>query len=106
MGTTITEYRITSDQTSHTAFLAAPGYWETGWIVTWTGKTFNSRNEAITAVTVAEVFAELYRDLWRTAGNDQHMHSSWPLFADLAGELGMTPDDAWRELADTYPPLT
>lgn len=106
MATTITDTRIISDQTSHHAWLAAPGHWEKGWIVTWTGRTFESRNDAITAVTLAEIFAALHRDLYRTAGNDQHMHDSWPLFADLAGELGMAPDDAWRDLADTYLPVS
>lgn len=104
MPTTITDDRITSDHTSHHAWKALPWQGE-GWIVTWTGKTFNSRNDAITAITLAEVFAELWSDLYRTAGNDQHMHGSWPLFADLAGELEMTPDEAWRQLADTYPLL-
>ncbi len=100
MATTITDDRITSDQTSHHAWRQ-----DTGWIVTWTGKVFESRNDAITAVTLAEIFAQLCRDLYRTAGNDQHMHGSWQLFADLAGGLGMTPDEAWAELAATCPPV-
>lgn len=101
MATTIDDTAITSSRTAHTARLAASG----DWTVTWTGRTFGSRNEAITAITVAEVFVELYLDLYRTAGNDQHMHQSWPLFADLADELGMAPDRAWRDLADTYTSL-
>lgn len=97
MGTGITDTTITSDQTDHSA-----EYSGSAWTVTYLPGVW-TRNQAITAVTLAEMFAELYRARvdYQTAVTNQ----VWVYFSSWSAELDMTGEQVWDALADTYPPM-
>lgn len=87
MSTTITDALMTSDQTPHTARwsqrAAADG--QGAWVVTWLpGRRLLTRDQAITAMTLAEVVAtrDVSTDPWRL-----HVEG-W------AAELWITPKQA------------
>lgn len=87
MATTITDRRMTSDVTSHTAFR-----WEEdgvdGWAVTYLPGIF-TRNQAITAMTIVE----FYRADGQTI-DGQHA----PFLRNWAAELGVTVEQIHEEL--------
>ncbi len=79
---------MTSDQTDHWAYRDAME--RSWWWVTWLPKAqVCDRNQAITAMTLCEIAAEM-----RASGGHHLDHHQWPLFCDLAGELGMAGLDA------------
>jgi hypothetical protein len=83
MTLTINDTTMTSDQTAHTARLAAGGrhLWEVSWLP---GRALD-RNSAITAMTLADL----------TSGHDlNEQHHMWPFIESWAAELGLTGSDA------------
>lgn len=89
MGATITETLMTSTDTRHTARwsadAAADGHG--AWIVSWLPQRLLTRNQAITAMTLAEAVADL-------SGN-------WPLIEDWAAELHVDPQRAVKLLTSS-----
>jgi hypothetical protein len=84
--TKITETEMTSDLTRHTA-RAAGGGWTVSWLP---GRTL-TQNQAVTAMTIAEIVAEHAGDL---AGSG----SAWRIHVDgWAAELGITGPHAVAE---------
>jgi hypothetical protein len=84
MATRITDAAMTSDQTPHSA-QAAPGG---GWTVTWLPGRTLTRDQAITAMTIAEVVATRAGDLADTANR------LWLHIDGWAAELGITGPEA------------
>lgn len=81
MATTITEDSMTSDQTRHTAARTADG-----WAVTWLPGRVLDRNQAVTAMTIAESV---------DAALDPHTTNRvWPHIGGWADELGLSDVDA------------
>lgn len=83
MATTITETEMASDQTPHTAIRI-----DNGWAVSWLPNRVLTRNQAITAMTVAEA-------VWQCVHNDDDEPSYtderlWVLLGNYASELGIT----------------
>ena len=83
MTLTIHDTTMTSDQTAHTARLAAGSQqlWEVSWLP---GRALD-RNSAITAMTLADSAGE--PDL-------NERHQLWPFSQGWAAELGLTGSDA------------
>jgi hypothetical protein len=82
----ITDTAMVSDMTPHRADLTADG-----WRVTWC-PTPVGRNQAITAMTIAEVVAQMQQE-----GQQQVVdptHRMWPFIDSWAAELGFTGPDA------------
>lgn len=75
---------ISSTATRHLAWANAA---ETGWFVTWLGVRLVNRDQAVTAVTLAELV---------DAGASGPKHRDWPLLCGLAAELGITGGEAVR----------
>jgi hypothetical protein len=73
----ITEQRMTSDQTEHWAVPADRGTEYGEWWVSWCPDRAWTRNQAISAMTIAELM---------TGDRDRY----WPHIESMAGELGMT----------------
>lgn len=75
--------------TGHTATLdwgaAADGHG--AWVVSWCPRRRFDRNQAVTALTLAE---------FATSGVTDPTHKKWPLMRDWAFELGMGPIGAVR----------
>jgi hypothetical protein len=88
MATKISDSEITSDQTRHTATIwPVPGE-PTGWSVTWLPGRNLTRDQAITAMTIAETVVTHADDLADSA-------SRWWLHIDQwAAELGITGPEA------------
>lgn len=93
MSTTITDVLMTSDQTRHIA------QWETNglghhqgtWAVSWLPQQCFRRDQAITAMTLAETVAMIGvspESRW------------WPHIEQWAGELGLTAQQAVELIAD------
>lgn len=85
MATTITDNLITSDTTTHRACRDAlePAWWWVTWLPT--GQVCD-RNQAITAITIAEA----------VAAGVKPGHQDWPLLRDLAAELGLSGKQALK----------
>lgn len=86
MATTITDVLMTSDQTPHTAqwsqHAAADG--KGAWVVSWLPQRLLTRDQAITAMTLAEVVA-----------TQDVSTGPWLLHVEgWAGELGLTAQQA------------
>lgn len=81
MATKITDTDMTSDQTRHTAHRTETGSWAVSWIP---GRVF-TRNEAITAITLAETV---------DAALDPYGERVWQHIAGWAAELGLSDVDA------------
>lgn len=79
----ITSERMTSDQTKHWAKPVTDDQYGQWW-VSWRGGEV-TRNEAITAMTVAETIAQIQRDGELSVG-----HPLWPHVESWASELGMS----------------
>jgi hypothetical protein len=79
MVVTVTDGRMTSDATPHYAELARLA--GEGWRVSWLPDRLLSRNDATTAMVLAE-----YVD----AGISEPMATDWPLVDGLAAELGLS----------------
>ena len=95
MTMTITAEQMTSDQTAHWAAPTAPGRPYGTWAVSWlTGRAL-TRNQAITAMTLAEFAAQCLA----TPGGRY-----WPHVHSWAAELGLSGEDAAR-LASRIPPV-
>ncbi len=78
MALTITDTVIRSDQTTHTALRSKSGRWHVSWLP---GRTVD-RNQAITAITLAEVVGA--RGV-RLPGDP-----IWPFLDNWAAELGLS----------------
>jgi hypothetical protein len=77
----ITDTEMTSDLSPHFAtVLVAPGRW----LVSWLPVRILSRNEAVTAMTLAETIGA-HEDMGPT-------HRLWPFVTSWAGELGLSPE--------------
>lgn len=88
MAMNITDGMMTSDQTEHWA--SRDAFEASRWWVTWLPNAqVCDRNQAITAMTLCEIAAQMKAD-----GGHHLDHPQWPLFCDLAGELGMAGLDA------------
>jgi hypothetical protein len=81
----ISDQVMTSDATRHTARQLRPDVWTVSWLP---GRLLD-RNQATTAMVLAEKVAE-------TVANDElHCgHRLWPLIDQWAAELGLTGPDA------------
>lgn len=79
----ITDTRMTSSVTGHTARRKTGGMWVVSWLPS--PQLPLDRDAAITALTLAELVA---------AGACTSKHRDWPVLCDLAAELGLTADDA------------
>lgn len=88
MATRITDELMTSDQTAHRAARVRAD--ETTWVVSWLPGRALTRNEAVTAMTIAE------------AVNDDGScdRRAWPHLAGWAAELGLDRDEAVRLVKD------
>ena len=99
---TITGTRMTSDTTRHTAAVL-PGVTveggPTAWGVTWLPGRALTRNQAITAMTIAEVVAEhdMRGDPLRAG------HTLWVHFEGWAAELGIAEPQTAIELVWAAP---
>ena len=89
MTITIGDDRMTSDVTAHFAELVAAGGWRVSWLP---GRTV-SRDEATTAMTLAEMVARGVRD------GDRH----WPFVVGWAQELGLSGAQAAERVRETPP---
>lgn len=91
MAITITDERMTSDQTCHKArhspYAAADG--QGAWIVSWLPLRLLDRNQAITALTLAEVVAT------RELPSESRW---WPVVNAWAAELSLSGADAVRQV--------
>jgi len=79
MGLAIDEDKMTSRDTPHTATRDGDK-----WVVSWLPGRRLSRNEAITAMTLA----------WQVALDGSVHGSRWPFICAWAGELGLTGQEA------------
>ena len=87
MTVTINDTTMTSDQTAHTARLAAGSQlWEVSWLP---GRALD-RNSAITAMTLADLTGE--------HGLDER-HQLWPFIQGWGAELGLTGSDAINQVS-------
>ena len=93
MTLTLTDTKMTSDQTAHTARLASGSQhlWEVSWLP---GRALD-RSSAITAMTLADLTSE--RDL-------NERHQLWPFIQGWAAELGLTGADAINRAAQAGSP--
>lgn len=98
MSIEITDERMTSDQTWHWAFPKVAGEPYGEWAVTWLRDRCITRNQAITAMTLAETVASL-QEKGGTAVVD-HTHRMWPFIDGWAAELGLTGPDAVVRLSE------
>lgn len=83
----IDDTRITSDMTCHWAVPANPTDLHRLWMVSWLRDRQVTRNQAISAVTLAEAVAAMQTD-----GMSQvidHTYWRWPLIDALAAELDL-----------------
>jgi hypothetical protein len=94
MGLTINDDSITGDRTSHTARPAPgrPGTWEVSWLP---GRLLG-RNEAITAMILADTISTEDEDL-------HERRRLWPHIQGWAAELGLTAHDAVAGAAQPTP---
>jgi hypothetical protein len=84
----ITDTEMTSDATRHRAELLPDG----GWRVSWLPERRLTRDQAVTAMTLAEAVANMQEE-GRTTVVD-HTHRLWPHIDGWAAELGLTGPDA------------
>jgi hypothetical protein len=88
----ITNDSMTSDLTAHHAvwsrYAAADGHG--AWLVSWLPGRLLDRNQAVTAMTLAEIVT----DLARVGDPIQPGHRYWPHVEDWAAEVYMRPEDA------------
>jgi hypothetical protein len=85
MSMRITSERMTSDQTEHWAVPVDAGQpYGCWWASVLPGREL-TRNQAITAITLAEAVAQMQRD-----GQVHVTHPLWPHVASWAGELDIT----------------
>lgn len=91
--TTITDRLMSSTSTPHTArrVQLAPERWRASWLPA----RVLSRNQAITAITIAELATE-----GLTAGGLRPDSPAWPLINQLAAELDLTGIDAAWQVAN------
>ena len=88
MALRIVDYKMSSNRSPHTARLA-PGK-QYAWEVSWLPGRHLNRNEAITAMVLADT----------TANGDVHPgHRAWPHVEGWAAELGMTGSQALDRIA-------
>lgn len=85
MATTITDQQMTSDQTRHSA--RATG---TSWAVSWLPDRILTRNQAITAMVLAEHIA---------GGIGDHTGKRWLFIEGWAGELSLSGADAAAKIS-------
>jgi hypothetical protein len=85
----IGDYRMSSSRSPHTARLA-PGK-QYAWEVSWLPGRHLNRNEAITAMVIADTTAD---------GDVRPGHRSWPHVQGWAAELGMTGPQALDRVAE------
>ena len=89
MATKITDTEMSSDLTRHAARAAESGGWTVSWLP---GRTL-TRDQAITAMTIAEMIGA-----HATVGDPLHAgHRLWPHVDQWAAELAMTGPDAVAE---------
>ena len=93
MTLTINDTTMTSDQTGHTARLTSGSQhlWEVSWLP---GRALD-RNNAITAMVLADHARE--RDL-------NERHRLWPFIQSWAAELGLTGSNAVDQVSRPDPP--
>lgn len=91
MALSILDEIISSDRTAHTAH-AVPGK---GWEVSWLPGRPLSRNNAITAMVLADATAQ---------GDARPGHSLWTFAEGWAGELGLGTPDALDRIASPPAP--
>lgn len=89
MATRITDHEMTSDHTRHTARANADG----GWVVTWLPGRTLTHNQAITAMTIAEVLATHDHD----GAPLHHDNPMWLHIDQWAAELGISGPHAVAE---------
>lgn len=82
MSLRIEDALMTSSVTGHTARLSTD---TTAWTVSWLGDRLLTRNQAITALTLAELVA---------AGVIGTANKRWPHIKSFAAELDLTAEDA------------
>ncbi|MGH3860902.1 hypothetical protein [Actinokineospora sp.] len=87
----ITDDAMISDRTRHEAHTVRSGETYGPWTVSWLPERFINRNQAITAMTLAETVAGV---LLTT-----HDVTMWAVIDDWAAELGLTGPDAVGRIA-------
>lgn len=87
MALTITDQVMRSPDTAHTARNRGDGTWEVSWLPK---RTQLDRNQALTAMTIAEEVGRIPAD----AGPEAYSGKFWALIDSLADELGLTGPDA------------
>lgn len=101
MGTTISDTEMSSDETRHTAAVVPGAVVEggpTAWSVSWLPGRLLLRNQAITAMTIAEVVA-VHADELADNGNRWWLHiDGWAAELGLSGphavaEASLSPED-------------
>lgn len=88
MSLTITDERMVSDRTPHTAVPVDSAQPYGQWTVSWLPGRVLTRNQAITAMTLAEIVAAM-QDKGETTVIDHH-HRLWPQVDAFAAELGLS----------------
>ena len=84
MATSITNLKITSDETEHTA-TCVDTHLET-WTLSWLPGRMITRNQAITGMTLAEAVAKIHAD----GASIDHTHRMWPFIENWASALDLS----------------
>ena len=92
MALTITDKAMRSTDTPHTAHRQLSA----SWTVTWLPDRILSRDQAISAMTIAETVGAIAPDADPGTYNSQF----WTLVDSLAGELGLTGPDAIARVSE------
>jgi hypothetical protein len=97
MSITITAERLTSDRTRHAATPVDPADPYGRWVVSWLPDRTLTRNQAITAMTLAEEVAVITDD----GQIVDHRHPMWPAIDAWAAELDLTGPRAMVLVSET-----
>lgn len=104
MSIRITADAMVSDRTAHRAARANPGHEYGAWHVTWLPERRLDRNQAITAMVLAETVRRMQDDGLTEVVD--HTHRLWPHIDAWAAELNLTGPHAVTLIADTALDLT
>lgn len=97
MSTRVTDTAMTSDETRHTARKVNHNKWQV-WSVSWLPHRLLDRNQATTAMVLAEWVAT-YWDGFKTVGIDRRRFHGFT--QQWAGELGLSEREVMQQLAST-----
>ena len=98
MSVTITDERMTDDQTRHWAVPVTEGESYGQWVVSWLPDQHITRNQAITALNLAGAVATMQEEGRHVVVD--HGHRLWPQIDQWASELGLTGPDAMVRVSE------